>query len=229
MPIANAKDGCPINYRGRRPGRRAGADAVQLARHQPAHVGRPGAGLVASISAWCATTGAATASPARRRAPTPWTCSAATRSRSPTPPAPRSSTGAACRWAAWSGNGSAPTRRDRVEQARPLQHALLLRRQAALARPHQVRAGQRPGEARPARRWSAGSPRTSATRSPQAGRQGGRDVHRDQARRLPRLLRGGARHGLPRLDADHHRADPGHRRQPRTRRRCRSTARRSTR
>ena len=33
--------------------------------------------------------------------------------------------------------------------------------------------------------------------SPRAGRQGGRDVHRDQARRLHRLLRGGARHGLP--------------------------------
>ena len=32
------------------------------------------------------------------------------------------------------------------------------------------------------------------------------------ARRLPRLLRGGARHGLPRLDADHHRADHGDRR-----------------
>ncbi len=66
-------------------------------------------------------------------------------------------------------------------------------------------------------------------RSPRAGRQGGRDVHRDQARRLRRLLRGGARHGLPRLDADHHRADHGDRRQPRTRRRCRSTATRSTR
>ena len=34
----------------------------------------------------------------------------------------------------------------------------------------------------------------------------------DQARRLHRLLRGGARHGLPRLDADHHRAGHGHRR-----------------
>ena len=39
------------------------------------------------------------------------------------------------------------------------------------------------------------------------------DVHRYQARRLSRLLRGGARHGLPRLDPDHHRAGPGHRRQ----------------
>ena len=33
--------------------------------------------------------------------------------------------------------------RDRVEQAGALQHALLLRRQAALERPHQVRARQR--------------------------------------------------------------------------------------
>ena len=46
----------------------------------------------------------------------------------------------------------------------------------------------------------------------EAGRQGGGDVHGDAARRLPRLLRGGARHGLPRLDANHHRADHGDRR-----------------
>ena len=114
-------------------------------------------------------------------------------------------------------------------EARPLQHALLLRRQAALARPHQVRPGQRPGQAlrpadgalvhqglprqqrrRPSTRWSRCSPQ-------------------HQARRLRRLLRGGARHGLPRLDADHHRADHGDRRHARTRRRCRSTATRSAR
>ena len=58
-------------------------------------------------------------------------------------------------------------------------------------------------------RWFTKGFRDSFAR---AGRQGGRDVHRDQARRLHRLLRGGARHGLPRLDPDHHRADHGDRR-----------------
>ena len=55
-----------------------------------------------SISGWCATTAAATANPTCRRAPIRWSGSAATRSRCSTGSASKSSTGAACRWAAWS-------------------------------------------------------------------------------------------------------------------------------
>src|ERR1043166_3828494 len=44
--------------------------------------------------AWCVTTGAATASPVRRRAPIRWTCWAVTHWPSPMPPASRNSAGA---------------------------------------------------------------------------------------------------------------------------------------
>ena len=228
MPIANAKDGCPINYQVEGPAERAGADAVQFARHQSAHVGRPGAGLVASTSVWCATTAAATASPARPRAPTRWTCSATTRSQWPTPPAQRSSTGAACRWAAWSDNGWAPTRATAWKSSSSPTRTTI----TPTSSPGTT-ASSSPAttawKSCPARRWSAGSPRASASSSPGPVGKVGRDVHRDPARRLHRLLRGGARHGLPRLDADHHRADDGDRRQQGPGDASRSTATRSTR
>ena len=43
MPMINADDGCPINVEVDGPRQRAGADAVEFARHRPAHVGRAGA------------------------------------------------------------------------------------------------------------------------------------------------------------------------------------------
>ena len=48
-------------------------------------------------------------------------------------------------------------------EARPLQHQLPLRRQGAVERPHQIRAGKRSRRTWSIRTWSAGSPKASAT------------------------------------------------------------------
>jgi hypothetical protein len=165
MPIVNSTDGCPINYQVEGPAERACADPVQFARHRSAHVGRPGAAVVAAFPADPLRPPRPRPSPARRKAPTRWTCWAATRSRSRTPPAPnvqlvRPVDGR---------HGRAVDGRQRARpraQARALEHALLLRRQAALARPHEVRGGEGPRRALRDRRWSAGSPRASASVRP---------------------------------------------------------------
>ena len=46
MPTITAEDGCPINVEVEGRDGAPGADAVEFARHQPAHVGRPGAEFV---------------------------------------------------------------------------------------------------------------------------------------------------------------------------------------
>ena len=80
----------------------------------------------------------------------------------------------------WLGANAPRPRRE----AHPLQHPLLLRRQAALGRPHQVRAGQwarASSSARSMERWFT---KDFREREPEAIGKDDRDVRRDQARRL---------------------------------------------
>ena len=73
MPMINAEDGCPINFEVEG---RADAPVLMLCNSLGTnlHMWDDQAAAFASISGWCATTAAATANPARRKAPTPWTC-----------------------------------------------------------------------------------------------------------------------------------------------------------
>ena len=212
MPIANAKDGCPINYEVEGP---ASAPVLMMCNSLGTNLhmwdDQAAAGVVEAVP------------PGALRPPRPRQIGRAQGAlydghagrrrarRSPTPPAQKSSTGAGSRWAAWSANGWAANARRPRRKARSLQHALPLRRQAGLARPHQVRPRQRPGQASGPQmeRWFTKGFRDS---SPEAV---GKVVEMFAATKLDSFVgccEGGARHGLPRLDADHHRAGRGHRR-----------------
>ena len=218
MPTAQS-DGCPINYEVEGPQNAPVLMLCNSHRHQSAHVGRPGSGLRQAIPP-----GALRPPRSRqvRRAEGSLhdgTCSAAMRSPSPTPSAQKVQLVRPLDGR----HGRAMARRQRARprrQARHLQHAFLLRRQAALARPHQVRDREGPGRSSPTRmmeRWFTPAFRASP---PDSGPRA-RHVHATPARRLRRLLPGGPRHGLPGF---HQRPSP---RRPwswsgaRTRRRCR--------
>ena len=130
--------------------------------------------------------------------------------------ASRRRTGAGFPWAAWSASGSAPTRPTGSSgSCSPTRRATFPTRLRGTTASRLVRekgvAGVR--RAQHGALVHQGLPRTlAAAGSPDAG-----DVRRDPARRLPRLRRGGARHGPPRPAAEDQGADPGHRRQTRSR------------
>ena len=213
----HAHDQCrrwlPDPCRGRGPRERAGADAVELARHRSAHVGRPGRRIRQAFPP--DPLRPPRPRPIRRaaRAPIRWSASAATCSPCSTRSRSRRPTGAGCRWAAWSGNGSAPTRPTASRSSCSSNTNSYYADKSAVERPHQVRARERP------RRLGR--------------RQHGALVHRGLPRRAPETIArmktmfvatdrdgyiaccaGGPRHGLPRQQSAHHRADAGHRRQP---------------
>jgi 3-oxoadipate enol-lactonase len=116
MPDIKTDDGCIIHVEVEGPQKRSGADAVEFARHQSAHAGRPGAGLEPSIPPGALRSGAVMANPACRRGPIRWSGSAATCLRSSMPWASPKSVGADCRWAAWSDSGLAPMPPARVDK-----------------------------------------------------------------------------------------------------------------
>ena len=107
-------------------------------------------------------------------------------------------------------------------QARARQHALLLPRQVALDRPHQIPCARTASRRWSTPIWSAGSPRGFSQRAPRDDRAHEDDVPRQRPGRLCRLLRGDRDDGLPRQQPTHQRADAGHRRQPGSPRRRRN-------
>ncbi len=216
MPIIKTDDGCAHQCRGRRSGQRAGADPVELARHRPAHVGRPGAGAVAAVPAGAL------------RPPRPRRVRRAEGRLYDGPARPRR---AGDRRRArrqdlqlvrpFDGrHGRTMARRQRARPGRaadPVEHALLLRRQdspGTSAWPSRSDKGLAALAPMQMERWF-----TKGFREQHAvGDRPDRDhVRAHAARRIPRLLRGGARHGLPAVDADDQGADAGDRRQPRSR------------
>ena len=162
----HADDRCrrwlPDQCRGRGPRRRAGADAVEFARHQPAHVGRAGARMGQALPCWCATTAAATASRARRRVPIPWSGSAATCWRSLDTLKIKKTNWCGLSMGGMVGQWLGANAPDRVDKLILVQHQFLLRRQGAVGRPHQDRARKRSRAIGRSRTWSDGSPRASA-------------------------------------------------------------------
>ena len=113
----------------------------------------------------CATTGAATADPAAPRVPIRWSVSAATRSPCLTTWISRRPTGAAFRWAAWSANGSAPTRPSGSNAScSPTRRAIFRTRRGGTTVSSWC--ARKAFRHLPRPTWSAGSPRGSASARP---------------------------------------------------------------
>ena len=165
MPVIDAA-GCPIHVEVEGPRARAGADAVQFARHHPAHVGsrrwsrsREHFRLVRYDRA----------RPRQvRRAQGPLHDGAARPRRARDHGRARDQEGELVR--PFDGrHGRALARRQCAgahRPADPVQHVKLLCRQDALERPHQVRCATKGIAAVADRVWNAGSPRTSSEREP---------------------------------------------------------------
>ena len=166
MPVINA-DGCPIHVEVEGPGRRAGAACCRI-RSAPRCICGIGRSLPSrSTFASCATTGAATGSPACPKAPTPWNVSAATCWPCSMGSASRRSIGADSRWAAWSGQwlgANAPERIERLVITNTSSY-FADKNAGTTASSWCARKASRP---LPGRTWSAGSPRafSSARRRP---------------------------------------------------------------
>ena len=212
MPMINADDGCPINVEVEGPRQRAGADAVELARHQPDTCGtiRPANGrkhfradALRPPRPW----------PIRRAegplfhgAVRPRRARRARRAR-----ASRRPTGAACRWAAWSGNGSAPMRPTASRSSfSPTRTTITPTRARGTTASSSCSENGLDALVDPnMERWF-----TAGFRAASAGgdRAHEGDVPHHQSGRLHRLLRGDPRHGFPRPQPAHHGADAGHRR-----------------
>ena len=212
----------PDPCRSRRAGARAGAHAVELARHQPAHVGRPGRSHSRGISASSVMTGAATANPACRRAPTRMERFGRDVLAVLDALGMRRSTGAACRWAAWSANGSAPTRPTAsTSSSCPTPPVYYPDKTLWVERLKFVRANGLPAlVGANMERWFT---KDFRERAPRRDRAHDRDVRQDRCRRLCRLHGGDPRHGPPAALAQDQGADPGDRR-PRSIRRPRFPA-----
>ena len=205
MPVIDS-DGCPIDVEMAGP---ADAPALMLSNSlgTTRHMWDPQMDAFAGNFACCVTTGAATANPARRKAPTSWRCSAAMRSRCWTGSASRRRIGSDCRWAAWKAVAWRQCRRPH-RQDHPVEHRLPLRRQDIWdGRIKLVLEKGLASQSSPAimERWfTQGIPRTRARQGPIAHERN--DAH-DAARRLYRLLRGDARHGPSRDAAEDQGAD----------------------
>ncbi len=161
MPVIEA-NGCSHLRRSRGPGRRAGADPVQLAGHHAAYVGRPGRPVHQAFPAGAL------------RPPRPWQIRPAQGSLLHGDAGTRRArdhgrarhqdrrTGAGFRWAAWKACGSAPTRRSASSGwCCPTRRASFRTRKAGTtaSRWCATKACRRLRR----RTWSAGSPRASAS------------------------------------------------------------------
>ena len=149
------------------------------------------------------------------RVPIRWSVSAATCSPCSTHSGSRRPTGAAFRWAAWSANGSAPTRPSGSSgSCSPTPRAIFRTRRGGTTASSWCARKALPAFAAPnMERWFTKGFRE---RSPDRVALAAGDVRRHPARRLPRLRRGGARHGPARPPAEDQGADAGHRRQARS-------------
>ena len=198
MPMITADDGCPLNVEVEGRDGAPGADAVELARHQPAHVGRPGGRIRQALPPHPLRPPRPRQIRRAARAPTASSASAATSSRSSTRSRSRRPIGAACRWAAWTGNGSAPTRPTASRSwCSPTPISITPTRAPWADRIKFVR---EKGLARTGRPQHGALVHQGLPRARAAGhRAHDRDVRRHQSGGLHRLRRGDPRHGFPRL------------------------------
>ena len=126
MPTVQS-DGCPINFEVEGP-QNAPVLILSNSIATNLHMWDDQAPMFSKQFRWCATTAAATASPARRRAPIRWRCSAATCSRSLDAVGLKKFNWCGLSMGGMVGQWLGANAPDRIDKLDPLQHQFLLRR-----------------------------------------------------------------------------------------------------